>query len=455
MALDNHFTPPARLLARRRALTSIVGAAMGLALRSLVTGIPPAVWLHPARAYATAQKDAAATSPKFVIYSTSGAGDPINCNAPGTYDDPLAAHAQDPSMAATAIVQNGVSRQGAQVWSGVPAAMLDNMAFFHHSTYTLIHTELSNVMRLQGAVNHNNMLPCALAHSLSSKLGTITSQAMCLYDDLNGALIDDGIPLPMHPPASLRNVIGVPQGVLGSAAMMQLRDNSLDALNAWAKSRGKSFQTSFIDQYALSQTQARTVQQKLGATLNNIKDNSVASQINLAIALFQLNLTPVAAISIPFGGDNHYDGVDAGQFLTREVPQHKTGVASLATLYDSIKAAGLGDKVSFLLTNVFGRNLSQSGGAKNGRGHNDSHAVSLLYGPNIRGGVVGGIAIPKGGNDFKALPIVAQSGLGAANGDVAFADTLATMGKTFTASVGGETDGVSFRSGTVMTSLFS
>lgn len=440
---------------RRQALESFVRASMGLALRSLVTGIAPAVWLNPGRALAAEGDDSTLAPPKFVIYSTSGNGDPINCNVPGTYDSPLVVHAQDPSMAATPIVQNGISRVGAQVWAGLPAGMLDKMAFFHHATYTIIHTEVSNVMRLQGAVNHNNMLPCALASTLGTSMGTIVAQPLCLYGDLNAALVDDGIPLPMHPPSSLRNVIGVPQGVLGSKSMMQMRDKSLDALNAWGKSRGKEFQNKFIDQYALSQNEARTVQEKLGNTLDNIKDDGIGSQINLAIALFRLNMTPVVAVSIPFGGDNHYDGLGGAQFTAAEVPQHKSGVAILASMYKQIGDAGLADKTSFLLTNVFGRNMSEAAGAKNGRGHNDGHAVSLMYGPNIKGGVVGGAAVPNGGNEFRAMPISSRTGAGDINGDIAYSDTLASMGKTFAASVGGKTGGVNFRAGKVLSSLIA
>jgi hypothetical protein len=420
----------------------------------MVTGVPASVWLNPSKAMADLNRDAAAVTPQFVIYSTSGSGDPVNCNAPGTYDDPAIVHAKDPSMAATAITQNGVSRQGAQVWTGLPAGMLDKLAFFHHGTYTIIHTEVNKVMRLQGAVNRNNMLPCALAQTLGPALGTITSQPVCLYGDLNAALVDDGIPLPMHPPSSLRNVLGVPQIALGSPEIMKLRDQSLDALNTWGKTRAKDFQKLFLDRYALSRDQARTVQEKLGDTLANINDDGVDSQISLAVALFQLNVAPVVAISIPFGGDNHYDGVGDAQLTAVEVPQHQTGVATLAKMYDQIQAAGLGTKVSFLLTNVFGRNLSKDTVA-NGRGHNDSHAVSLLYGPHIKGGVVGGVALNQASSDFMATPIHSNSGAGDSGGDIPYSDTLASMGKTFTAAVGGATDGLNFRAGTIVPSVLA
>jgi hypothetical protein len=439
---------------RREILTHISSGALFLGLRSMVTGVPPAILLNPRSAAAVGlSRAAAAVPPQFVIYSTSGMGDPINANAPGTYDDPLIVHAQDPAMAAANITQSSVTRKGAAVWNTLPQAMLDKTAFFHHGTYTIIHTEESKVIRLMGAVNKNDMLPCMMARELATSLGTISAQPLCLYGDLNAALVDNGVPLPMHPPSTLNNVLGVPRGLLGSKALMNARDKSLDKLNAWAKSEAKTFQKGFLDQYALSQEQARNVQDKLGNTLANIKDNEIGSQVSLALALFQLNLTAVAAVSVPFGGDNHGDQ----GFTQFEVPQHKSGVAALADMQAKISAAGLNDQVSFLLTNVFGRNLTAKSGAVDGRGHNENHAVSLLYGPHIKGGVVGGIVPNTTNGDYMAQAIDPSTGVPSAGGSISFDTTLASMGKTFSAAAGidDETLTTNFRSGSVVTSVVS
>ena len=56
-----------------------------------------------------------------------------------------------------------------------------------------------------------------------------------------------------------------------------------------------------------SEPQARNISQSLLGSLATIKDNTIDSQIMAAITLIQMKVSPVVAIHIPFGGDNHHD----------------------------------------------------------------------------------------------------------------------------------------------------
>ncbi len=69
---------------RRNLLLSTLFGAGCVGLRALATGIPASILLNPRRALAGPCTPA--TNPQFVIFQTSGNGDPINANAPGSYD---------------------------------------------------------------------------------------------------------------------------------------------------------------------------------------------------------------------------------------------------------------------------------------------------------------------------------------------------------------------------------
>ncbi len=110
-------------------------------------------------------------------------------------------------------------------------------------------------------------------------------------------------------------------------------------------------------------------------------------------------------------------------------------MATLAKTAQAIADAGLGDQVTFAMTNVFGRTMIASQSV-NGRQHNESHHVSVLIGPGIKGSVVGGVAQPAAGKEYAAQPIVAATGQGSASGDIPFAATFGAMGKTLAAAAG-------------------
>src|SRR5271154_1107182 len=162
------------MLSRRDLVLRMLFGAGFVGLRSLASGIPAAILLDPRRAMAGGDSGAASppiTNPQYIIYSTSFAGDPVNCNAPGTYDDPGIAHPNDPSMVATPMTFGARTVTGAQIWSTLPASVLARTCFFHHGTYTVIHSYEVNVLGLEGGVAAGEMLPSLLSRELSTALG--------------------------------------------------------------------------------------------------------------------------------------------------------------------------------------------------------------------------------------------------------------------------------------------
>jgi len=427
---------------RRDAILKLLFGAGGIGLRALATGVPASILLDPRRALAAgadggitdgpgADGTGALTNPQFLIFSTSANGDPINCNAPGTYDDPNIGHPADPSMASTPLsLGGGATVNAAQIWSTLPAAMLARTCFFHHATYTVIHPDEGKVLRMMGAVAGGEMLPSWLSRELAGALGTVRAQPISLSGSATEAVYYQGAPQALLTPTTLSSVLSSPTNGLGSADLVKLRDQGLDALLAFARSQGQTAQKSFIDRYATSTAQLRTLQDRLLAGLATIKNNSADSQIQAAIILFQMKVTPAVVVNVGFGGDNHGDPGLAG-----EIAGHQSGVATLAKLTPALAAAGMADQVTFAMTNVFGRTMIASQ-STNGRQHNQGHHVSLIVGARVHGSVIGGVAQPAAGKEYTALPIDSATGQGSASGDVGFSSTFGAMGKTLGAAVG-------------------
>ena len=92
-------------LNRRDLLKTGVG---GILLKSLATGLPASLLLNPRAG--RAQSDPLSNGPgMMLILATSGLGDPINANVPGTYGAGAqdVAHSADPEMAPTTLSLGG------------------------------------------------------------------------------------------------------------------------------------------------------------------------------------------------------------------------------------------------------------------------------------------------------------------------------------------------------------
>ena len=421
-------SPSPAPLPRRALIERALFGTGYLGLRALATGLPAWMFARPARSWA-AQASAAACAEtdkgkaQYLIIATSSAGDPLNANVPGTYDFPDIAHAADPSMAPTPIQLGGQQVTGAQIWSTLPQSVLDRTCFFHHATLTNNHPNLPKVMRLMGATSKQEMLPSILAKHLAPCFATVQTEPVSV--GAGEILTFEGRGLPNLPPTGLRDVLTKPAGALFQ--LQALRDKHLDRLYAQLKEGGTPAQRQYLDRLAISRSQARSIGDELLGNLDAITSDRGDGPVLAAATLIKMNVSPVVAIRIDFGGDNHSD-----PDLAREVEQHTTGVALIAKLMETLKSYGLEDRVTFALYNVFGRTLKKLG--LRGRDHWASHHATVMIGKPIRPGVVGGLE-PKAG-DYYCTAIDSATGRSATSGDIAFADTLGAMGKTLGAAVG-------------------
>src|SRR5205823_7432860 len=106
-----------------------------------------------------------------------------------------------------------------------------------------------------------------------------------------------GQALPIIPPVALKTTLTSPSGPL--ANLQSLRDQTLGQIDDLFRTSGSPAQKAYLDSLIASQSQIRNIRQDLLGSLASIKDNSVTSQITAAIALIQMNVTPVVAIHIP------------------------------------------------------------------------------------------------------------------------------------------------------------
>ena len=196
--------PP--LTRRRMMLESLFGAGL-LGLRALATGIPAAVLANPRKANADTL---ALLNPnaQYLVFSSSDSGDPLNANVPGMYDYPDISHSQDISMAPTQMTLGGKTYTAAKPWAGLPQGVLDRTCFFHHGTYTVVHPDITKVLRLGDELApatpgtttlHPEMLPSFLGKYLAPALGTIQQEPM----SLSPVLTFEGRPQPVLRPTSL------------------------------------------------------------------------------------------------------------------------------------------------------------------------------------------------------------------------------------------------------------
>lgn len=412
---------------RNALLTTLFGAGM-VGLRSLASGLPAALLMNPRKALADGATPTcdAPQKAQFVIFATSGQGDPINANAPGCYDDPNITHPSDPSMAPATLTLGGKSYTASAPWASLSQDVLDRTAFFHLMTSTPVHPKEPDVLKLMGATYQGEMLPSILAKELAPCLGTVQAQPICLGATTpSEALSFGGAALPIIPALALQATLTTPAGPL--ADLQSLRDQTLSQMYDLYRNDATPAQRAYVDSLVSSQTQVRNLNQSLLDALSSITDDTAASQVLAAVTLIQMKVTPVISIHIPFGGDNHRD---IG--LANEAAQTVAALDVIASLMQQLAAAGLSDQVTLASLNVFGRTLGPSN--TDGRQHNENHQVSFAIGKPFRGGVIGGVAPVHA--DYGALPIDSKTGSASPSGDIVASDTLASYGQTLLAAVG-------------------
>jgi hypothetical protein len=414
---------------RRKLLMSALFGTGYVGLRALATGIPASVLLQGRRAFAdSAPVCTDQSKAQFVVLATSGNGDPINANVPGTFEDAGISHSADATMKPMPMTLGGKTVTAALPWTQLPQSVLDRTTFWHLKTNTPVHPKEPDVLKLMGMTQYDEMLPSILAKQLAPCLSTVQNQPITLgATSPSEGLSFGGQALPILPPLALKTTLTSPAGPL--ASLQALRDQTLNQINDLFRGGASPAEKAYIDSVVASQSQIRNINQNLLSALASIKDNSVTSQITAAIALIQMKVTPVIAIHIPFGGDNHTDAN-----LGNEAAQHVSGIAAIGSLMSQLASAGLSDQVSFMSLNVFGRTLvAKTGNA--GRDHNSEHQVSVTIGKPFKAGVIGGVAPV--GKDYSALGVDSKTGKGLATGaDIDVGSTLASFGKTTLAAVG-------------------
>jgi hypothetical protein len=430
-----------RISRREGLLASLFGAGY-VGLRALATGLPVWYLLNPRKATAqdlqclvTAQANL-----QYLILSTSSAGDPINCNCPGTYEATDIIHPQQSEVAATQVTLGGKMFGAALPWAptsvsggAMDPTTLARMHFFHHSTRTTVHGDQPKVMKLLGDLSGGEMFASVIAKHLSACFMTVQAEPIALGAGSNASELVSfaGRTLPSIRPTQLKTLL------TGSmfdplVRLQSLRDTSLDQLNKLAKSDGSAVQQQFLDTLAKSQTQVRALAAQLSNTLSSISDDGVKGQSLAAAALIAANVTPVVTIRIPFGGDNHSD-----QNLQAEADQHVSGVQAIQTLMGNLKSLNLQDKVTFATWNVFGRNLNALSKvtSRAGRDHYGNHAVTVMIGKNVSPGITGGPVTDSTGA-YVASPIDSSSGAASSSGDIAADSTHDAAARTLAAALG-------------------
>jgi hypothetical protein len=408
----------------RRALLQKTLSGAGLA--SLATGLPAAFLRAPA-AYAADACVERKRRPHFLIAATSGAGDPLNANAPGCYEAPEIVHPADPMLQAAPVRLGERDIRGARVWTTLPDWVRDRACFFHHAAMTSNHADYPKALTLMGGTNRQEQVTSIAAKLLYPCLQTLQRQPIAVSST---GLMFDRRPLPSQRPLSLKDMLR------GRAApkILALRDRTLDQVSRVLRQQGTPAQRRLLDELALTRVQARKIPDTVLSALDTINADNFDGQVTAAIALLQMRAAPVIAVSIGFGGDNH----DDAELAVHEVPGHLAGVKSITTLMERLRGAGFHDDVTFVWNTVFGRTLRSKG--TRGRDHWANHNVSVLIGPNVRPGVVGGLRVTREG---EATGIDSTTGAAVpGGGDVSFADTLYAFGRTLAAAVGVPDEGL-------------
>ncbi len=169
-------------------------------------------------------------------------------------------------MAPTPIALGGKTYTAAKPWSTLPAEVLNRTTFFHHSTRTNNHSDEQKVMSLMGVLRRGEMAVSLYAKELATCLGTIQAAPVVLCREV---IQYQGTTLPRLTPRALAEVLAGETGAL--ADFQKLRDNDLNRLNALLKKDGTNTQRAYLDQFATSQEQVRSIPQALLASLAAIQ----------------------------------------------------------------------------------------------------------------------------------------------------------------------------------------
>ncbi|HMU41041.1 MAG TPA: DUF1501 domain-containing protein [Pseudomonadota bacterium] len=400
-------------VSRREALKNGLFGVGLLSLRSIATGLPASVLLSPGEALSEPRNPAAKPG-RFLVLSLSTSGDPLNANAPGSYESGVA-HPPDPLFAAVPIRLAQKRLVAARVWSRFPQKLMDRTVFFHHATGQISHPSLPTLLEVgKDAVS----APVLFAQDLATRLSAVSPLPLLLGAD--EVLYARGERLPRILPLQFRDLLQT--GQTSVTRLEALREDTLSRL-----SRMRTFQKNKQAFSAQTAQEAKRLGQQLAADLSQIKDDGPTAQVIAAAIAIRLGLSPVVAIRIPFGGDNHFD---AG--LQQEAKEYRSGVEAVALLWEKLSAYGMADRTCFAHMSVFGRTLKRQGLV--GRDHWALHNTALLQGAAFSGGVVGGIVARDG--DFAAQAIDGKTGAPHDGADISASESTPALLHTLGTALG-------------------
>lgn len=413
--------------------TALLGSGFA-GLRSIATGLPLSLFT-----VGLPRGEALAMEPgmrKFLVLSTSGAGDPWNANGPGTYGIDGVIANPNPGMEPTDFnLGDDVTTRAAAPWANLSPEIRARTCFVHHRTYQNAHPQFGNVLELVGSArgatgSGSEQLASVLSSENSTALGTIQSEPI----SLRGNVKFEGRVLQELRPQTLSSIFSIETGT--ALQLAQLREQTLDALHATLKARGTPAQKRWVDRFVISREQARSLDESLLSRFDAITGSGAQDQVSAAVALILMRVSPVVQIRIPFGGDNHQD-----TGLVREANETISGVARISQLFDSLRDAGIEDQVLFANLNVFGRTL----GPRNnpGRDHNLNHHMMVISGAGVKPGVFG--KIERVNRDFGAIDIDSVTGAGVESGDIPRDQSLEAVAKTLAVLSGVDRETTSVR----------
>lgn len=415
---------------RREFLLRSLASGGALGLRSFLLGLPIS--------FLTRRSIAAAGPANYLIYSTQSMGCPVNNNAPGTYESNLPYMYHPSAFATPATFNLGTNVvKGAAPWATLQTELLNRMQFIYHDTLTNSHNEGEKVMQMQGSLkgsqgNGEELIPSAIAQLTSGALGTFGKDPIVIADT-NSKISSNSVPLQILPPNSIKNLFS--NNAAGAALTMKsFRDSAVDELYRDLKTNGNLAQRKFLDNHVQSAQQSRNLASALSNSLSAINGNTYNDQALTAAALLAAGITPSVVLSFGFGQDNHLQSNP-----DFEVTQTNESILALNALYTQLKALGIHDKTTFCLQNVFGRTFGPKSPAQ-GRDHYGAGSVAVMFGPNIKPGITGGLEPINSQFGAKSTGINSTTGK-SSSPDIPVNETLASVGKTLMYACGiAETD---------------
>ncbi len=419
-----------------------LGAKPSLYLRALVSGLPvTALAQSVIPSDSQLARDEANGLSRFMLMYMNATGDPINVNAPGSYEgnSDVIFHCPHPSMVAEPVTVGSTTVRAARPWASLSSDILNRSTFVHHRTYQNIHSQMSKVLSLVGSstgpngeTSMSDHMPSIVAAGLAQQYNYVQPQPIRLGGSGYGY---QGQPLPKLSPSILQSLLGSPQG---GAELEALRQRELDSMYDLLKGQGASQrQKDWLDQFALSSTQLQSLDANVIQALKDLPNNS-NMPIDAALLCFMMGLTPVASIDLAFGGDNHKET----DVYDDEASELASGLESVSYIWQQAKALNLQDRLTVANINVFGRTLHKQGSP--GRQHNGNHHVMMITGSKVNGGICGGIDESLPGK-IGAGTFDSASGALTSGGDITIDKSLESVTKTLGVAAGATSDYMNLR----------